>query len=175
MNLIVTGEIQSGKTTWCTKYSHWLLEQKFTVGGVLCPEARNNDTKIGYDIMDAQTKRSIMFGRFTSEADFPSEPVGDYLISYEGLEFANRAIQKAIENRCDMVFIDEVGHLELAGKGIIESVRTACKKAPNTTIVVRKPLLTVFFEYFHRTDPKIRFSIKDLELDTSYPLPERKQ
>ena len=124
--------------------------------------------------MDVQTKRSVMFGRFISEADFPGEPVGDYLVSYEGLEFAAGAIQKAIENRCDIVFIDEVGHLELAGKGIIESVRMACQKAPNTTTVVRKPLLTAFFEYFHLTDPQARFSIKDIELDTSYPLPERK-
>ncbi len=169
MNLIATGEIRSGKTTWCTKYSHWLLEQQFTVGGVLCPETGNNDVKIGYDIVDIQTGRSVMFGRFASEADFLGEPVGDYLISYEGLEFANRAIQKAIENRCDMVFIDEVGHLELGGKGIIESATIACQEAPNTTIVVRKPLLTEFLEYFHWTDPKIRFSIKDIKLDASYP------
>lgn len=37
-----------------------------------------------------------------------------------------------------------------------------------------KPLLTAFFEYFHLTGPQTRFSIKDRELDTSYPLPERK-
>lgn len=157
------------------RYSHWLVGQKFKLGGVLCPEAKNNDIKIGYDIVDVQTDRSVMFGRFTSEADFPGEPVGDYLISYEGLEFANRAIQKALESKCDVVFIDEVGHLELAGRGIVESVRAACQKAPNTVIVIRKPLLTVFFEYFHLTDPQIRFSIKDLKLDTSYPIPERKQ
>ncbi len=174
MNLIVTGEVQSGKTTWCTKYSHWLSGQKFTIGGVLCPEARNNDIRIGYDVMDVQTRQIVMFGRFTSEADFPGEMVGDYLISYEGLEFAERAIQKALEHGCDMVFTDEVGHLELAGKGIIKSAMAACQKAPNATIVVRKPLLAKFFKYFHLTDRQIRFSIKDLELDTSYPLPERR-
>ncbi len=116
-----------------------------------------------------------MFGRFASETNSPGEPVGDYLISYSGLEFAKRAIQKALENRCDMVFIDEVGHLELSGKGIVEFARTAYQKAPNTTIVVRRTLLTAFFEYFSLTVPKKRFSIQDLELDTSYPLPERKQ
>ncbi len=174
MNLIVTGEVQSGKTTWCANYRQWLIGQKFTVGGVLCPEAKNNDIKIGYDIVDAQTGRSVMFGRFASEADVPGEMVGDYLISYEGLEFAKRAIQKALENRCDMVFLDEVGHLELGGKGIIESARAACQKASNTTIVVRKQLLTAFIEYFHLTDPEIRFDIKELKLDPSYLLPERR-
>ena len=150
------------------------MGQKFTVGGVLCLEAKNNDIKSGYDIVDVQTRRSVMFGRFASKADFPGTIVGNYLVSYEGLEFAKRAIQKAFENRCDMVFIDEVGHLELGGKGIIESARTACQKASNTTIVVRKQLLTAFFEYFHLTDPEIRFDIKELKLDPSYPLPERR-
>jgi len=174
LNLIVTGEIQSGKTTWCTNYSQWLVRQKFTVGGILCSEARNNDVKIGYDIADALTGQSVMFGRFTSEADVPGEMVGDYLIIYEGLEFAKRAIQKALENGCDMVFLDEVGHLELSGKGIIESTRMAYQKASNTTIVVRKQLLTAFLEYFHLTDPQIRFDVKDLRLDPSYPLPGTK-
>ncbi len=173
MNLVVTGKVRTGKTTWCTKYSQWLLKRKFTVGGILCLEARKNDSRIGYNIVDIQTNQVVLFGRITSEADFPGEPVGNYLSSYEGLEFANRAIQKALENRCDMVFIDEVGHLELAGKGTIESAKAAYQKATNTTIVVRKPLLTKFFEYFHLADPEIRFDIKDLELDTSYPLPKR--
>ena len=145
MNLIVTGKVKTGKTTWCTKYSQWLLQRKFTVGGILCPEARSNDIRIGYNIVDVQTNQSVPFARVSSEADSPGESVGNYLISYEGLEFANRAIEKALENRCDMVFIDEVGHLELAGKGTIESVRTAYRKAPNTTIVVRKSLLGRFF------------------------------
>ncbi len=149
------------------------MGQKFTVGGVLCPEVRIDDVRIGYDIFEVQTNRSVMFGRLALKADFSGETVGDYMISYTGLEFAKLAMQKALESRCDVVFIDEVGHLELAGKGIIESVKTVYQKAPNTTTVVRRPLLTAFLEYFHRASPTIRFIIKDLELDTSYLLLER--
>ncbi len=173
MNLIVTGEVQSGKTTWCANYSQWLIEQKFTVGGVLCPEARNDDVKIGYDILDVQTNRSAKFGRFALTADFSGEHVGDYLVSYDGLEFARGAIQKALEKRYDIVFIDELGHLELAGNGIIESARMAYLKAPNTAMIIRKPLLTAFLEKLHLTDPQVRFRIIDLKSDTSYPLLER--
>ena len=111
----------------------------------------------------------MLFGRLVWEAKFPGVPVGNYLISYEGLEFAERAIQKAIDYRCDMVFIEELGHLELSGKGIIESARTACQNAPNTTIVVRKTLLTAFLECFYWTNPQIEFIVKDIELGSSYP------
>ena len=58
-----------------------------------------------------------------------------------------------LENKCDMVFIDEVGHLELSGKGIIESATMTCQKASNTTISVREQLRTAFFEYYHLTEP----------------------
>ncbi len=103
--------------------------------------------------MDIQTGRSVLLGRFTSEADFLGAIVGNYRISYDGFGLAKRAIQKALENKCDMVFIDEVGHLELSGKGIIESATMTCQKASNTTISVRKQLLTAFFEYYHLTEP----------------------
>ena len=149
------------------------MGQKLTVGGVLCPEVRKHDIRIGYDILDVQTNRSVMFGRLALKADFSGEPVSDYIISYTGLEFAKLSIQKALESRCDVVFIDEVGHLELAGKGIIESVKTVYQEASNSTTVVRRPLLTAFLEYFNRASPTIRFIIKDLELDTSYPLTKR--
>lgn len=162
MNLVVTGKVRTGKTTWCPKYSQWLLERKFTVGGILCFEARKNDSRIGYNVIDIPTNRVVLFGRFASEAKFPGVLVGDYLISYEGLEFAGRAIQKTIEHRCDMVFIDEVGYLELAERGIIRPARAAYRKAPNTVITVREPLLTAFFEYFHLTDPQLGFIVKDL-------------
>ena len=174
MNLVVTGEICSGKTTWCSRYSQWLTAQKFTVGGILCPEAKTNDARIGYDVVDVHTGRAIVFGRISSEADFAGEPVGNYVISYEGLEFAKLAIQEAVENKCDMIFIDEVGHLELAGGGIIEATHSAYQKAPNTMTVVRKSLLTTLLEYFHLTEPAIGFTIKDIGLDPSYPLPKRR-
>ncbi len=49
--------------------------------------------------------------------------------------------------------------------------RPACQKAPNTTIVVRKALLTAFLEFFHLINPLITSSIKDLERDITYLLP----
>lgn len=143
------------------------------MGGVLCREVRDNDTRIGYDIVDILTGRSTVFGRLASKADFTGERVGNYLINQKGLKFADLTIQGAVENRCEMVFIDEVGHLELGGRGIIEAVYTAYQKAPNTTTVVRKSLLTGFLEHFRLEGLPIRFSIKDLESDMSYPLPVR--
>ena len=122
--------------------------------------------------MDILTGRGVMFARLASEAQIAGELVGNYLISHAGLEFAESAIKQAIAEGCDVVFIDEVGHLELAGKGNAEPLKMAYQKAKHTTVVVRRSLLTSFLEYLHLTVPQVRPSVKDLELDTSYPQPE---
>lgn len=171
MNLIVTAKVESGKTEWCTKYSRWLAARGLTVGGVLCPEVRSGYTRIGYDIVDIQTGRKAVFGRLVSKADFPGERVGNYVVSHAGLKFAELAIKEAVESGCNVVFIDEVGHLELAGRGLTKSANTAYRTAYNTVSVVRKSLLTAFLEHFRLEDPPIGFIIKDLESDTSYPFP----
>jgi molybdopterin-guanine dinucleotide biosynthesis protein A len=168
MNLIVTGEVQSGKTTWCRRYSRWLAARHFSVGGILCPEVRSKSTRIGYDILDIQSNRVAAFGRVASvaEADFAGDTVGSYIISYEGLKFAARAIQTAVENKCDVVFIDEIGHLELAGRGVIMPARKAYQAARNTVSVVRKSLLSAFLELFQQ-QPAVLFTIKDIAHNTS--------
>jgi molybdopterin-guanine dinucleotide biosynthesis protein A len=163
MNLVITGEVQSGKTTWGTKYCNWLKERNFIVGGVLCPEVKNNGLRVGYNVVDVRTGQSSVFGRFITDTDFPGVEVGRYRISYDGLEFANRVIIEALDGRCDMIFIDEIGHLELAGHGIAEVARIALHKAANTTTIVRKTLLTEFIECFQLKELKREFVVNDIE------------
>ena len=167
--ILITGGRDSGKTTWCTGYSHWLAGQRLTIGGILCPEARDTNRKIGQNITDIQKNQTVLFGRLAKQADFPGELVGEYRLSYEGLEFAKRAIQEALENRCDVVFIDEFGRLELSGKGIVESVNKAYQEAPNTTTIVRRSLINKFLNYSHMANPRVVFRIKDIECDANYP------
>ncbi len=66
--------------------------------------------------------------------------VGDYTISRRGISFACGAIERAIESRCDWVVIDEVGPLELDGKGLMPAVELALASRVNVLIVVRSSL-----------------------------------
>lgn len=66
--------------------------------------------------------------------------VGDYTISRDGILFACGALKRAIESRCDLVVIDEVGPLELCGKGLMPAVELALASAVNVLIVVRNSL-----------------------------------
>ena len=68
------------------------------------------------------------------------EVVGDYIISRNGISLACDAIKRAVNNRCDLVVIDEVGPLELGGKGLMSAVELALASGVNVLIVVRSSL-----------------------------------
>jgi len=54
--------------------------------------------------------------------------------------FGRGAIKRAVESRCDLVVIDEVGPLELGGKGLMPAVELALASPVNVLIVVRSSL-----------------------------------
>jgi len=74
--------------------------------------------------------------------------VGDYTISRDGILFACGAIRRAVESRCDLVVIDEVGPLELGGKGLMPAVELALVSAVNALTVVRSSLREAFQRRF---------------------------
>ena len=77
-----------------------------------------------------------------------SDEVGDYTISREAILFACDAIERAVESRCDLVVIDEVGPLELQGKGLMPAVELALASAINVLIVVRSSLREALQKHF---------------------------
>jgi len=171
LNLIITANIQSGKSTWCSGYSNRLAREGFRVGGIICPAVIDNGFKIGCDVLNLQSTEKVVFARLKTLAGFPGEPVGRYVISHEGFAFAEKAIQEALEKKCTFVFLDEIGSLELAGKGLNEVAKAAYLLAPNTTTVVRRQLLIPFLDYFCLAGPAVNFAIKDIDVNTSYSMP----
>ncbi len=74
--------------------------------------------------------------------------VGDYTISRGGILFACGAIKRAVESKCDLVVIDEVGPLELRGNGLMPAVELALASAVNVLIVVRSSLREALQKHF---------------------------
>ena len=112
--------------------------------------------------------------------------VGDYTISRDGILFACGAIERAVESKCDLVVIDEVGPLELRGNGLMPAVELALASAVNALIVVRSSLREALQRHF----PQYKFVVvadltqspsnvseladcKSREVATYNPTPER--
>lgn len=164
MNLIVVGKPGSGKTSWCREYINWLGRHGFSVGGIISPEAYKHGRRVGFDAIDLLTGKETSFARLSSNRSFEGgESVDDYTISRDGdgILFACAAIERAVDSKCDLVVIDEVGILELRGKGLMPAVELALASAVNVLLVVRSSLK----EALQRRFPKCHFTvIADLTL-----------
>ena len=141
MRLLVVGEPSSGKTSWCREYIDGRRKCGSSVGGVLSPAIEEQGRRIGSNAIDLLTGQEVPFARLSRYRSFKGgEVVGDYTISRHGISFACRAIKRAVDSRCDLVVIDEVGPLELGGKGLMPAVELALASPVNVLIVVRTSL-----------------------------------
>jgi len=165
VRLLVVGEPGSGKTSWCREYIDWRRKSGSSVGGILCPAIEKQGQRVGSNALDLLTGQEVPFARLSRYRSFRGgEVVGDYTISRAGILFARGAIKRAIESRCDLVIIDEVGPLELRGKGLMPAVELALASAVNILLVVRSSLREALQRHF----PQYEFAVvADLTLSPS--------
>jgi len=141
VRLLVAGEPGSGKTSWCREYIDQQRQCGSSVGGILSPAIEKQGQRVGSNALDLLTGQEAPFARLSRYRSFKGgEVVGDYTISRRGVVFGRGAIKRAVESRCDLVVIDEVGPLELSGKGLMPAVELALASPVNVLIVVRSSL-----------------------------------
>jgi molybdopterin-guanine dinucleotide biosynthesis protein A len=156
VRLLVVGEPGSGKTSWCREYIDRRRRSGSSVGGILSPAIEKQGQRVGSNALDLLTGQEVPFARLSGYKSFKgAEVVGDYTISRDGISFACGAIKRAIESRCGLVVIDEVGPLELGGKGLMPAVELALASAVNVLIVVRSSLR----EALQRRFPEYEFVV----------------
>jgi len=153
MNMLVFGKPGSGKTSWCKQYISQLRSYGLSVGGVLSPETREHGKRTGYTALDVLTGEEVPFAQLSGNRPSGEEElVGRYFISRNGIEFARRAIEKAVVSQCDLVVIDEVGPVELSGRGLMPAVKLALGAEVSILIIIRDSLKKALLRYFSGYD-----------------------
>jgi molybdopterin-guanine dinucleotide biosynthesis protein A len=156
VRLLVVGQPGSGKTSWCREYIDRQRQSGSSVGGILSPSIEHQGQRVGSNALDLLTGQEIPFARLSRHKSFKTgQKIGNYTISKHGILFARGAIERAVESRCDLVVIDEVGPLELSGKGLMSAVELALASAVDVLIVVRSSLTGALQRRF----PKYEFVI----------------
>ncbi|MCK4369341.1 MAG: hypothetical protein KAV68_06785 [Dehalococcoidales bacterium] len=137
MNVIVTGRVGIGKTTICEKVVEIARTLGYSCGGILTPKVPDK----GIIVVDVQTGERKVLASIKKIYQGPH--TGRYFFNPEGISFGIKAIDRGISS--DILFVDEVGHLELKGEGftkILELIRAG--KVRNSVLVIRKELLSAF-------------------------------
>jgi nucleoside-triphosphatase THEP1 len=133
--IIITGKINSGKTTLAKKIADDYLMHGKKIGGIISDSRRNIQTgeKIIYILRDLKSGKHCLLASLsqTKEDDFK---VGKYYFSPEAFKFASKAFRNA--KGSNAIFIDELGPLELEKKGFYDAVVSLLKNYSGTLILV---------------------------------------
>jgi nucleoside-triphosphatase len=140
--MLLTGAPGVGKTTVLIKTAEALKTQGVSVGGMISREAREGNTRVGFEITDlASNKRGWL-----AHVNQKSGPqVGKYRVNLQDLEsIGAKAIVEAVE-KCAVVAVDEVGPMELYSQRFKQAVRQALNSGKLVLAVVhakaRDPLI----------------------------------
>jgi nucleoside-triphosphatase THEP1 len=119
--VILTGETGSGKTTWAGEIVGVLRARGVTVGGVLATGLLTDTRRTGFDVTDLSTGRTVPLCREGNAGGSAGQRWGRFTFTREGLELGREAL--TVRSRsADVIVVDEVGPLELAGGGWAEAL-----------------------------------------------------
>jgi len=111
--IVITGEIGAGKTTCIKKLVQKLKKENTGVKGIFTSRLMENGETTGYDVADISSEENYRF--LSVEGEDGQDKIGKYYIDPEGLKLAGKALK--IIDSPDVIIVDEIGKLELAGGG----------------------------------------------------------
>jgi len=137
MVIIVTGTIGIGKTTVCEKVVNIARSSGYVCGGILTHKAPNESLVI----LDIQSGEKETLA--SSNSKYGGPRTVRYSFNPDGIDFGIRAIERGVSS--DILFVDEIGHLELGGKGFVKSLELVkTEKVRNCVLVIRNQFLSAF-------------------------------
>ena len=152
MIFLLSGPVHSGKTTLLKKAAREFKNQGVKVDGFLSVAVFAGKDRTGYDLLDLQEERPIPLLRITGEEEW--QRIGSYFFVPSGIEKAEKIILRSGE--ADICVVDEVGPLELEGRGFWPALeRVLLPPSTNFLIVVRETILEGFLDVLGKTDARV--------------------
>jgi nucleoside-triphosphatase THEP1 len=160
MIFLLSGPVHSGKTTLLKKAAREFRNKGIRVDGFLSEAVFKGKHRTGYDLLDLREERSIPLLRITGEEAW--QKIGPYFFVPSGLEKAEKIILRS--GGVDICIVDEVGPLELEGRGFwLPLERVLLPASTSFLISVRRSILEDFMEILGKTDVMV-FGMKDKDL-----------
>ncbi|RLE66632.1 MAG: hypothetical protein DRJ47_02135 [Thermoprotei archaeon] len=130
LKILLTGRPGIGKTTALLKIIEECKKMGLKIGGMVTKEVREGPSRTGFELIDIATgKKGILASIYILEGP----RVGKYRVDLRSLsELGSMSIKNAVLH-ADIVFIDEIGPMELFSREFQEAVLYAFES--------RKPLV----------------------------------
>ncbi len=139
---IISGETRSGKTTFLKKVIAGIKHKypSAKIGGIIAHGTDFRGERYGFHVENIITgEKQHLCSRDPANDD--DIKTGRFYFYRSGLDFGNQAILENLDT-LDLLVIDEIGYLELKGKGWFEAIEKAMsKKKLDMIFVVRKRIL----------------------------------
>jgi len=153
--VLVVGGIGEGKTSAGLRLLSLLRQSGARVGGFLAPRLLEGNETIGYSLVDLASNTTHSFvGLEPNDVS-----VGRFFVSRAGFDLADRTVTKAVDEE-QIVFLDEVGRLELEGGGHAPAIRRLLASGAVPVLLVRDSFVDLAVRAFGIENP-ILFRARD--------------
>ena len=130
--IIITGEINSGKTTRAQELIDLYRNEGRSVGGIVSISEISDNRKTAYYAVDIKTGKKMLLA--SEKPISKTLKYGRFYFSEKGFAFGSARLSESYDN--DVVFIDEVGPLEYSGKGFFNDVKYLIEEYNGTLVLV---------------------------------------
>jgi len=150
---LVTGQIQEGKSS----YVDDLVKEgktKFKVAGFIAPGTFKNNKRHSFSLMDLSKGESFLLGSRDKKDNWIRHK--EFYFDPKSFLRGNSIIQDALKSEADLVILDELGPMELAGKGWANAIKMLEQNYDTAQVwVVRERILSEVKDRWHIPDENI--------------------
>ncbi len=115
--VLISGPLHSGKTSLASRISQRLHNQGYRVSGILAPGSWKNGVRTGFDLNVLQTGKTFFLAERCSMPPHHSPNTVPFRFDEAAINAGRDALHPDICRDFDVIFVDEVGRLELKGLG----------------------------------------------------------
>jgi nucleoside-triphosphatase THEP1 len=134
--ILITGPVDTGKTTRARAWVERLRQRGLTVGGILTRAEYEGDRKCAYRAVDlgGGEERVLLDDRRRLEG----QSIGRFSTSAAGFAWASAVLQRALEEGAEAICLDEAGPLELRGGGYAPIMERIAREFEGIFILVAR-------------------------------------
>jgi len=159
--IIITGSIREGKTSFAKMLIGLFRSHNISAGGIISERISDKESTVGYDLVNIETGERTVFLRLDGECG--PDRIGRFSICQDGIKTGNNILNSLIVKKNKVIIIDEVGLLELNGKGWAGSINSIIGiSGINLVITVRSTFINDVINKWNLGDPLV-FNISEID------------